>query len=72
VVQDGTGKVVELARDFCGADPFLLSYGDILVEPSNYQRLASPVDDVEAIISVKRNEDVSKGRRRFRERALSR
>jgi dTDP-glucose pyrophosphorylase len=61
VVQDGTGRVVELARDFCGADPFLLSYGDILVEPSNYQRLASPADDVEAIISVKRNEDVSKG-----------
>lgn len=61
VVQDGTGKVVELARDFCGADPFLLSYGDILVEPSNYHRLASPTDDVEAIISVKRNEDVSKG-----------
>ena len=61
VIQDGTGKVVELARDFCGADPFLLSYGDILVEPSNYDRLASPADDVEAIISVKRNEDVSKG-----------
>jgi dTDP-glucose pyrophosphorylase len=61
VVQDGTGKVVELARDFCGADPFLLSYGDILVEPSNYSRLASPADDIEAIISVKRNEDVSKG-----------
>jgi dTDP-glucose pyrophosphorylase len=61
VVQDGTGKVVELARDFCGADPFLLSYGDILVEPSNYGRLAAPADDVEAIISVKRNEDVSKG-----------
>ena len=61
VVQDGTGKVVELARDFCGADPFLLSYGDILVDPSNYARLASPASDVEAVISVKRNEDVSKG-----------
>jgi dTDP-glucose pyrophosphorylase len=61
VVQDGTGKVVELARGFCGADPFLLSYGDILVDPSNYGRLASPAEDVEAIISVKKNEDVSKG-----------
>ena len=61
VVQDGTGKVVELARDFCADDPFLLSYGDILVEPSNYQRLAAPTGDVEAIISVKRNEDVSQG-----------
>ena len=61
VVQDGTGRVVELARGFCGADPFLLSYGDILVDASNYGRLVSPADDVEAIISVKRNEDVSKG-----------
>ena len=39
VVQDGTGKVVELARDFCGAEPFVLGYGDILVDPSNYRRL---------------------------------
>ena len=61
VEQDGTGRVVELAREFCGDDAFLLSYGDILVEQSNYGRLAAPADDVEAIISVKRNEDVSKG-----------
>jgi dTDP-glucose pyrophosphorylase len=61
VEQDGTGRVVELARGFCGADAFLLSYGDILIDPSNYQRLASPADDVEAIISVKRDQDVSKG-----------
>lgn len=61
VVQDGTGKVVELARDFCGDAPFVLSYGDILVDASNYFALASPPDEIEAIISVKRNEDVSKG-----------
>jgi dTDP-glucose pyrophosphorylase len=59
--QDGTGRVVDLARDFCGSDPFLLSYGDILLEPSNYPRLTSPLDDVEAIVSVKRSDDVSKG-----------
>ncbi len=59
--QDGTGRVVELARDFCGADPFLLSYGDILLDPSNYARLTSPAPDVEAIISVKRTDDASKG-----------
>ena len=34
VSQDGTGKVVELAKAFCGSDPFILSYGDILVDPS--------------------------------------
>ena len=36
ITQDGTGKVVELAKEFCGADPFILSYGDILVDPSSY------------------------------------
>lgn len=59
--QDGTGRVVELAREFCAADPFLLSYGDILVDPSNYRTLASPPEEVEAIISVKHSEDVSNG-----------
>jgi dTDP-glucose pyrophosphorylase len=60
-VQDGTGKVVELARDFAGGDAFVLSYGDIIVEPSNYQRLVRLDDGCEAIVSVKRNEDVSQG-----------
>ncbi len=61
VEQDGTGRVVELAREFCAEDPFLLSYGDILVDASNYLRLVTPARDAQAIISVKRNEDVSKG-----------
>src|SRR3954466_13730582 len=30
-VQDGAGRVVALAEEFAGNDPFLLSYGDILV-----------------------------------------
>jgi dTDP-glucose pyrophosphorylase len=61
VVQDGTGRVVDLARDFAAADPFVLSYGDILVNPANYKRLTSPEPHHEALVSVKRNEDVSKG-----------
>jgi UDP-N-acetylglucosamine diphosphorylase / glucose-1-phosphate thymidylyltransferase / UDP-N-acetylgalactosamine diphosphorylase / glucosamine-1-phosphate N-acetyltransferase / galactosamine-1-phosphate N-acetyltransferase len=61
VVQDGTGRVVDLARNFAGDSPFVLSYGDILVDPANYKRLLDLPDDVEAIISVKRGEDVSKG-----------
>ncbi len=60
-VQDGTGKVVELARAFAGHDAFVLSYGDILVQPENYGRLVRLESDTEAIVSVKRNEDVSKG-----------
>ncbi len=61
VVQDGTGRVVDLARDFTENVPFVLSYGDILVDPHNYKSIADLSDDVEAIISVKRDEDVSKG-----------
>src|SRR5947209_17414913 len=29
-VQDGTGRVIDLARDFVGNGPFILAYGDIL------------------------------------------
>jgi dTDP-glucose pyrophosphorylase len=61
IVQDGTGKVVELAQEFAGRDPFILSYGDILVAPQNYPRLCVALADAEAVVSVKRNEDVSKG-----------
>jgi len=59
-VQDGTGRVVELARGFAGADPFILGYGDIIVDPTNYLRLTTLEEDTAAIISVKRQDDVSK------------
>ncbi len=61
VVQDGTGRVVDLARNFASDSPFVLSYGDILVDPANYKLLLNLPQDVEAIISVTRGEDVSKG-----------
>jgi dTDP-glucose pyrophosphorylase len=60
-VQDGTGRVVDLARDFVSNRPFILAYGDILVEPANYKRVADLPDDVEAFLTVTGGEDVSKG-----------
>jgi NDP-sugar pyrophosphorylase family protein len=61
-VQDGTGKVVEAgARLRRRPLAFVLSYGDIIVEPSNYQRLVRLDNECEAIVSVKRNEDVVRG-----------
>jgi dTDP-glucose pyrophosphorylase len=60
-VQDGTGRVVDLSSDFVGNSAFVLAYGDILVDPSNYKQLVDLADGVDAIISVKRDEDVSKG-----------
>jgi dTDP-glucose pyrophosphorylase len=60
-VQDGTGRVVDLARNFVGPSPFVLAYGDILVDPANYKRVIDLADNVEAIVSVTRGEDVSEG-----------
>ena len=60
-VQDGTGRVVDLARDFVGNRRFILAYGDILVDPANYEPLVDLPDDVEAMLTVTRGEDVSKG-----------
>jgi dTDP-glucose pyrophosphorylase len=61
VVQDGTGRVVDLARNFVENAPFILGYGDILVDPANYKRVVDLAGDIEAIITVKRGEDVTKG-----------
>jgi dTDP-glucose pyrophosphorylase len=60
VAQDGTGKAVELAKAFCGSDPFILSYGDILVDSSCYIPLTRP-DDAELMLTVRYTDDVSKG-----------
>src|SRR5438105_3012983 len=59
--QDGTGRVVDLSRNFVGESPFVLAYGDILVDPANYKRIVDLADNVETLISVTRGEDVSKG-----------
>jgi UDP-N-acetylglucosamine diphosphorylase / glucose-1-phosphate thymidylyltransferase / UDP-N-acetylgalactosamine diphosphorylase / glucosamine-1-phosphate N-acetyltransferase / galactosamine-1-phosphate N-acetyltransferase len=61
VVQDGTGRVVDLVRDFVGDSPFTLSYGDILIDPQSYKRVIDLPENVEAIVTVTRGEDVSKG-----------
>jgi dTDP-glucose pyrophosphorylase len=60
-VQDGTGRVVALAREFVAVDPFLLGYGDILIAPQNYGRICAALTGADAVISVKRSDDVSQG-----------
>jgi dTDP-glucose pyrophosphorylase len=61
VVQEGTGRVVDIARNFADNLAFILSYGDILVDPQNYKSIVDLPDNIEAIITVTRGEDVSKG-----------
>ena len=63
VVQDGTGKAPELARAFVGSDPFLLTYGDILVAPETYARMIQRFgeDKFSGVITVTPGQDVTKG-----------
>ncbi len=61
VVQDGTGRVVELAKEFAGSDAFVLSYGDILINPANYARMTD-LAGAEGIVTVKHNAgEIAKG-----------
>ena len=63
VVQDGTGKAPELAKNFIGDSPFLLTYGDILVPPETYSQMIRRFSegDFAGVITVTPGEDVTKG-----------
>src|SRR5579859_4999463 len=63
LVQDGTGKAPELAKEFVGTSPFLLTYGDILVKPETYQQMVQRYheSDFSGVITVTGSEDVTKG-----------
>jgi dTDP-glucose pyrophosphorylase len=63
VVQDGTGKAPELAKSFVGSDPFLLTYGDILVKPETYADMLKRWSGGEfsGLVTVTGSEDVTKG-----------
>jgi dTDP-glucose pyrophosphorylase len=52
--------VVELAKNFCSQNPFILSYGDILVDPSSYFPLTNPAD-AEILLTVRHMDDVTQG-----------
>ena len=63
VVQDGTGKAPELAKAFVGNEPFLLTYGDILVKPETYAQMIARFDagKFSGVVTVTGSEDVTKG-----------
>ena len=62
-VQDGTGKAPELAKEFVGDEPFLLTYGDILVKPETYREMLERwgEGDFSGLVTVTGSEDVTKG-----------
>jgi NDP-sugar pyrophosphorylase family protein len=58
--QPGTGGALRAALESLPAEPVLMSFGDILTDPSNYRRLLHAcTSDVVAIISVNWLPDVS-------------
>jgi len=63
VVQDGTGKAPELAKEFVRDDPFLLTYGDILVKPETYGQMIKRFGEASfsGLVTVTGSEDVTKG-----------
>jgi dTDP-glucose pyrophosphorylase len=63
VVQDGTGKAPEVAKDFVGTSPFILTYGDILVRQETYQQMVKRFAEgnYSGVITVTRGEDVTHG-----------
>lgn len=62
-VQDGTGKAPEVARDFVGREPFLLTYGDILVKADTYARMQERYGGgtFAGVLTVTQGEDITKG-----------
>ncbi len=63
LVQDGTGKAPELAKEFVGASPFILTYGDILVKPETYAQMVHRYNEdyFSGVVTVTGSEDVAKG-----------
>ena len=61
VVQDGTGKAPEIAQAWIGRDRFLLTYGDILLQPPTDYALLVEAFREEGVLAVKDGEDLTKG-----------
>jgi NDP-sugar pyrophosphorylase family protein len=61
---DGTARAALLAEDFAGDEPFLLTFGDVLAEPSAYRGIVATLDEyreAEAAIGVKWVDDPWQG-----------
>lgn len=69
-VQDGTGKAPELAKDFVGADDFVLTYGDILVKAETYAQMLKRFREgtFSGLVTATGSQDVTKGGLNFFDR----
>jgi NDP-sugar pyrophosphorylase family protein len=61
-VQNGTGSAVHLTREVVGEEPFLLSFGDIIVPPDNYQAMTAAYSSgADAVLALNWVADPYKG-----------
>ena len=60
IVQDGTGRAVNYAKEWVGKDHFFLSYGDILIAPQEYANCVRAFTE-EGLITVKKATDLTQG-----------
>jgi dTDP-glucose pyrophosphorylase len=63
LVQDGTGKAPEVAKEFAADGDFVLTYGDILVRPKTYQDMLRRYgeESFSGLVTCTGSEDVTKG-----------
>lgn len=58
---DGTGSAALLARDFAGDQPFLLTFGDNLVDADVYRTLFKIAPDADLVLTLKTVDDPYRG-----------
>ena len=59
--QNGTGSAALLAREFAAGEPFLLTFGDIIVDSSTYSGLVDRAAGAEAVLALKSVDDPYRG-----------
>ncbi len=68
--QDGTGSAARLGRDFAGESLFLLTFGDILVDPETYRSMFALMGGADAVLAVKHVDDPHPGAAVYTDGAL--
>ena len=58
---NGTAKAALLAKDFAGGSPFLLTFGDIIVDPPVYTKLFELAEGAEMVVALTRVDDPYRG-----------
>jgi dTDP-glucose pyrophosphorylase len=72
-VLNGTGSAALLAREFAGGDPFLFTFGDILVSAADYRGIYERLTgdpDAQAAVGVKFVDDPYQGAAVYEEAGL--